>query len=31
MIKYSESWKSLIAYIWRTWRLEPVDEGDKGD
>ncbi|KAH6628947.1 hypothetical protein F5144DRAFT_594835 [Chaetomium tenue] len=29
MAKYSESWKSLMAYIWRTWRLEPVDEGDE--
>jgi len=29
MIKYSESWKALMAYIWRTWRLEPVDDGDE--
>ena len=29
--KYSESWKSLIAYIWRMWRLEPVDERGEGE
>ena len=29
MARYSESWKSLMAYIWRTWRLEPVNEGDE--
>ena len=31
MIKYSESWKSLVVYIWRTWRLELVDERGEGE
>ncbi|KAJ1670776.1 hypothetical protein EV182_008001, partial [Spiromyces aspiralis] len=26
MVKYSVVWASVMAYIWRTWHLEPVEE-----
>ncbi|KAK4117986.1 hypothetical protein N657DRAFT_638369, partial [Parathielavia appendiculata] len=26
MVKYSAVWASVMAYIWRTWHLEPVEE-----
>ncbi len=31
MIKYGEVWKSVVAYIWRTKGLEPVEEADKDE
>ncbi|KAJ1673709.1 hypothetical protein EV182_004712, partial [Spiromyces aspiralis] len=26
MVKYSAVWASAMAYVWRTWHLEPVEE-----
>ncbi len=31
MIKYGEVWKSVVAYIWRTQGLEPVEEAGKDE
>ncbi|KAL2192226.1 hypothetical protein P885DRAFT_5482, partial [Corynascus similis CBS 632.67] len=30
MAKYGAVWKSLVAYVWRTWQLEPVEERGAG-
>ena len=30
MAKYSEAWKSVMAYIWRTRHLEPVEREGEG-
>ena len=29
MAKYSESWKLLMAYLWRTWRLSRLSRGTR--